>query len=79
MCTLIGHKDHNNNIKVYSVTVMAHAIALEPGQSSQRTFEPIISAIHTKGYPQTFPFLISSSLTECSNILIGYIASFDRN
>ena len=38
---LIFHKGHNNTIQVYSVTVMTHVIALEDGQSSQVTSEPI--------------------------------------
>ena len=39
---LIAHdEDHNNTIQVYSVTVMTHVIALEAGQSSLGTFEPI--------------------------------------
>ena len=38
---LISHKDHNNTKQVYSVTVMTHVKALETGQSSQRTSEPI--------------------------------------
>ena len=37
----ITHKDHNNTIQIYSVTVMTHVKALETGQSSQGTFEPI--------------------------------------
>ena len=51
---LIAHKDHNNTIQVYSVTVMTHAIALDAGQSSLGTFEPItpgmvhISITYTK-------------------------------
>ena len=42
---LIFHKGHNNNIQVYSVTVMTHVKALQAGQSSQGTFEPITPAI----------------------------------
>ena len=38
---LITHKDHNNTMQVYSVTVMTHVIALEAGQSTQGTFAPI--------------------------------------
>ena len=38
---LITHKDNNNTIKVYSVTVMTHVIALEDGQSSQGAHTPI--------------------------------------
>ena len=33
--------DHNNIIHVYSVTVMTHVKALEAGQSSQGTSQPI--------------------------------------
>ena len=36
------HKDHYNAIQVYSV--ITHVIALEAGQSSQGTFEPITPA-----------------------------------
>ena len=35
------HKDHNNTKQVYSVTVMTHVKALQAGQSSQGTSEPI--------------------------------------
>ena len=28
-CMLITHNDHNNNMQVYSVPVMTHAVALE--------------------------------------------------
>ena len=42
-CMLIAHKDHNNTIHVYSVTVMTHVIALQAGLSSQSIFEPILS------------------------------------
>ena len=38
---LISHKDHTNTIQVYSVTVMTHVKALEAGQFSQGTSEPI--------------------------------------
>ena len=38
---LISHDDHTNTIQVYSVTVMTHVKALEAGQSSQGTSEPI--------------------------------------
>ena len=41
---LIAHKDHNNTIQVYSVTVMTHVKALQAGQSSQGTSEPITPA-----------------------------------
>ena len=42
-CMLISHKGHNryNTIHAYYVTVMTHVIALEAGQSSQGTSEPI--------------------------------------
>ena len=40
-CMLIFHKGHNNTIQVYSVTVMTHVKALQAGQSSQGTSEPI--------------------------------------
>ena len=43
-CMLIFHKDHNNTIQVYSVTVMTHGKALQAGQSSQGTSEPITPA-----------------------------------
>ena len=36
-CMSISHNDHKNNIHVYPVTVMTHAIALKGGQSGQRT------------------------------------------
>ena len=38
---LISHKDHNNTNQVYSVSVMTHVKALEAGQFSQGTSEPI--------------------------------------
>ena len=38
---VIAHKVHNKTMHVYSVTVMTHVIALDAGQSSQGTFEPI--------------------------------------
>ena len=38
---LIINKGHNNTIQVYSVTIMIHVKALQAGQSSQGTFEPI--------------------------------------
>ena len=40
----ISHKDHNNTIQVYSVTVMTHVKALEAGQSSQGISEPFSPA-----------------------------------
>ena len=40
-CMLISHKGHTDTIQVYSVTVMTHVKALEAGQSSQGTSEPI--------------------------------------
>ena len=40
-CMLISHKNHNNAIQVYSVTVMTHGKALQAGQSGQGTSEPI--------------------------------------
>ena len=40
-CMLIFHRGHNNTIQVYSVTVMTHVKALQAGQSSQGTSEPI--------------------------------------
>ena len=40
-CMLISHKSHTDNIQVYSVTVMTHVKALQAGQSSQGTSEPI--------------------------------------
>ena len=43
VCMLIAHKDHNNTIQVYSVTVMTHVIALEDGKFD-RTSEPITPA-----------------------------------
>ena len=43
-CMLIVHKGHNNTIQVYSVTVMTNAKALQAGQSSQGTSEPITPA-----------------------------------
>ena len=44
VCMLISHKGHNNTIQVYSVTVMTHVKALQAGQSSQGTTEPISPA-----------------------------------
>ena len=41
----IYHKDYNNNIQVYFVTVKTHAKALEAGQSSQGTSGPITLVI----------------------------------
>ena len=41
---LISNKGHNNTIQVYSANAMTHVIALEAGQSSQGTFEPITPA-----------------------------------
>ena len=41
VCILISDKDNNNTIQVYSVTVMIYVIALEDGQSSQGTSQPI--------------------------------------
>ena len=38
---LIPHKGHTDTIQVYSVTVMTHVRALQPGHSSQGTSEPI--------------------------------------
>ena len=47
----ISHKDHNNTIiQVYSVTVMTHVKALEAGQSSQGTSEPITPALLPLSY-----------------------------
>ena len=40
-CMLIPHKGHTDTIQVYSVTVMTHVKALQPGHSSQGTSEPI--------------------------------------
>ena len=40
-CMLIFHKGHTDTIQVYSVTVMTHVKALQPGHSSQGTSEPI--------------------------------------
>ena len=40
-CMLIFHKGPTDNIQVYSVTVMTHAKALQAGNSSQGTSEPI--------------------------------------
>ena len=42
---LIPHKDHSDTIQVYSVTVMTHVKALQAGQSSQGTAEPITPAL----------------------------------
>ena len=36
----ISHKDNNNTIQVYSVTIMTHVKALEAEQYSQGTSEP---------------------------------------
>ena len=41
---LIVHKGHTDTIQVYSVTVMTHVKALQPGHSSQGTSEPITPA-----------------------------------
>ena len=41
---LISHKGHTDTIQVYSVTVMTHVKALQAGQSSQGTSEPITGA-----------------------------------
>ena len=41
---LISHKGHNKTIQVYSMTVMTHVEALQAGQSSQGTSEPITPA-----------------------------------
>ena len=38
---LISYKGHTDTIQVYSVTVMSHVKALQPGHSSQETSEPI--------------------------------------
>ena len=38
---LIPHKGHTDTIQVYSVTVVTHVKALQPGHSSQGTSEPI--------------------------------------
>ena len=35
LCMLISHKDNNNTMHAYSMTVVTHVIALEAGQSSQ--------------------------------------------
>ena len=43
-CMLISYKDHNNTLQVYSVTVMTHVKALQAGQSSEGTSEPITPA-----------------------------------
>ena len=43
-CMLIAHEDHTNTIQVDSLMVMTHVIALEAGQSSQGTSEPITPA-----------------------------------
>ena len=40
---------HNNTIQVYSVTVMTHVKALQSGQSSQGTSEPITPGMLEKG------------------------------
>ena len=50
---LIFHKGHTENIQVYSVTVMAHAKALQAGHSSQGTSEPIT--------PETEVFIVEAS------------------
>ena len=41
---LFSHKGHNNTMQVYSVTVMTNVKALQAGQSSQGTSEPITPA-----------------------------------
>ena len=40
-CMLFSHKGHTDTIQVYSVTVMTHVEALQAGNSSQGTSEPI--------------------------------------
>ena len=40
-CMLNAHKDNNNTIQVYSVTVRTHVIALDAGQSNHETFESV--------------------------------------
>ena len=42
-CMLIAHNDHNDTKQIYSV--MTHVTALEAGQSSYGTFEPITSGL----------------------------------
>ena len=49
-CMLIAHKDHNNIMQVYSVTVITHTIALGAGPSGQGTSEPIT--------PESTPVLV---------------------
>ena len=46
----ISHKGHNNIMQVYSVTVMTYVKALEAGQSSQGTSEPITPARRSRLY-----------------------------
>ena len=48
---LIFHKGYTNTIHVYSVTVMTLVKALQAGQSSQGTSEPITPA----GFPRKDP------------------------
>ena len=43
----ISRKGHNNTIQVYSVSVVTHVMALDAGQSSQGTSEPITPASNT--------------------------------
>ena len=50
---LIFHKDHNNTIQVYSVSVMTHVKELYAGQSSQGTSEPITPAPTPTPPPRT--------------------------
>ena len=45
-CMYISYKDHNNSIPPFSVNVMTQVIALEAGQSSQGTSEPITPVIY---------------------------------
>ena len=46
-CMLIVHKDYKNTKHIYSVTVITRVMALEVGQSSQGTFQPITPKTHS--------------------------------
>ena len=52
---LIPHKGHTDTIHVYSVTVMTHVKALQAGNSSQGTSEPITPVLAC--LYENYPFL----------------------
>ena len=62
---LIFHKGHTDTIQVYSVTVMIHFKALQAGNSSQGTSEPITPVLGgSSGSLRIIPIILAIHLNK---------------